>query len=35
MKHEWKKQEKEIYGVKTKPRVVDVISVWGNRNILL
>ena len=24
MKHEWKKQEKEIYGVKTKPCVVDV-----------
>lgn len=27
MKHEWKKQEKEIYGVKTKPCVID-IPVW-------
>lgn len=27
MKHEWKKQEKEIYGVKTKPCVLD-IPVW-------
>ena len=37
MKHEWKKQEKEIYGVKTKPCVVDVpaqkyIIVSGNGN---
>ena len=27
MKHEWKKQEKEIYGVKTKPCVID-IPAW-------
>lgn len=27
MKYEWKKQEKEIYGVKTKPCVVD-IPAW-------
>ena len=37
MKHKWKKQEKEIYGVKTKPCVVDVpaqkyIIVSGNGN---
>lgn len=37
MKHEWKKQEKEIYGVKMKPCVVDVpaqkyIIVSGNGN---
>lgn len=39
MKLEWKKQEKEIYGVKTKPSVVDVpaqkyiiISGEGNPN---
>lgn len=37
MKHEWKNQEKEIYGVKTKPCVVDVsaqkyIIVSGNGN---
>ena len=37
MKHEWKKQEKEIYGVKTKPCFVDVpaqkyIIVSGNGN---
>ncbi len=28
MKHEWKKQEKVIYGVKTKPYVVD-IPAWN------
>ncbi len=27
MKHEWKKQEKDIYGVKTKPCVID-IPAW-------
>ena len=27
MKHEWKKQEKELYGVKTKPCVID-IPAW-------
>ena len=27
MKHEWKKQEKEFYGVKTKPCVID-IPAW-------
>ena len=27
MKHEWKKHEKEIYGVKTKPCVID-IPAW-------
>lgn len=37
VKHEWKKQEKEIYGVKMKPCVVDVpaqkyIIVSGNGN---
>lgn len=28
MKHEWKKQEKEVYGVKTKPCVID-IPAWN------
>lgn len=28
MKHEWKKQEKEIYGVKMKPCVID-IPAWN------
>lgn len=39
MKHEWKKQEKELYGVKTKPIMLDVpsqkfimISGRGNPN---
>lgn len=37
VKHEWKKQEKEIYGVKMKPCVVDIpaqkyIIVSGNGN---
>lgn len=39
MKHEWKKQEKELYGVKTKPVMVDIplqkfimISGKGNPN---
>ena len=39
MKHEWKKQEKELYGVKTKPVLLDVpsqkfimISGRGNPN---
>lgn len=37
MKHEWKKQEKEIYGVKTKPCIIDVpaqnyIILSGNGN---
>ena len=27
MKYEWKKQEKEIYGVKTEPCVID-IPAW-------
>ena len=39
MKHEWRKLEKELYGVKTKPVMVDVplqkfimISGKGNPN---
>lgn len=39
MKHEWKKQEKEIYGVKTKPCAIDIpalnyiiLSGSGNPN---
>ena len=37
MKYEWKKQEKEIYGVKTKPCVIDIpvqkyIIISGNGN---
>lgn len=37
MKYEWKKQEKEIYGVKTKPCVIDIpawkyIILSGNGN---
>lgn len=41
MKHEWKKQEKELYGVKAKPVILDVpsqkfimISSRGNPNDL-
>lgn len=39
MKHEWKKHEKDLYGVKQSPRIVDIptqqfimISGKGNPN---